>query len=82
MTEHPTGTVTFLFTDIEGSTRRWQGEPDTMRALLVEHDAILRDVIDKHHGLLFKRKPGRRARELPVIDDVRGLCSLLFWHFP
>jgi class 3 adenylate cyclase len=50
----PSGTVTFLFTDIEGSTRRWQDEPDAMRALLVEHDAILRDAIDKHHGHLFK----------------------------
>ena len=50
----PTGTVTFLFTDIEGSTRRWQDEPEAMRALLVEHDAILRDVIDKHRGHLFK----------------------------
>ena len=54
MTEQPTGTVTFLFTDIEGSTRRWQDEPETMRALLVEHDAILRDVIDNRHGHLFK----------------------------
>ncbi|MEO5839828.1 MAG: adenylate/guanylate cyclase domain-containing protein [Acidimicrobiales bacterium] len=54
MESPPTGTVTFLFTDIEGSTRRWQDEPEAMRALLVEHDAILRDVIDKHRGFLFK----------------------------
>ncbi len=54
MESPPTGTVTFLFTDIEGSTRRWQDEPEAMRALLVEHDAILRDVIDKRHGHLFK----------------------------
>ena len=51
----PTGTVTFLFTDIEGSTRRWQDEPEAMRALLLGHYAILREVIDKHHGHLFKR---------------------------
>ena len=50
----PTGTVTFLFTDVEGSTRRWQDEPEAIRALLVEHDAILRDVIDKHRGHSFK----------------------------
>ncbi len=50
----PSGTVTFLFSDIEGSTRRWQDEPEAMRALLVEHDTILRDVIVKHHGYLFK----------------------------
>ena len=54
MKDLPTGTVTFLFTDVEGSTRRWQDEPEAMRALLVEHDAILRDVIDKHCGHLFK----------------------------
>ncbi len=54
MESPPTGTVTFLFTDIEGSTRRWQDEPEAKRALLVEHDAILRDVIDKRHGHLFK----------------------------
>ena len=54
MESPPTGTVTFLFTDIEGSTRRWQDDPEAMRALLVEHDAILRAVIDKRHGHLFK----------------------------
>ncbi len=54
MSTLPTGTVTFLFTDVEGSTRRWQDEPEAMRALLAEHDAILRDVIDKHRGHLFK----------------------------
>ena len=48
------GTVTFLFSDIEGSTRRWQDEPEAMRALLIEHDAIWRDVIEKRHGWLFK----------------------------
>ena len=54
MESPPTGTVTFLFTDIEGSTRRWQDDAEAMRVLLVEHDAILRDVIDKRHGHLFK----------------------------
>jgi len=51
----PSGAVTFLFTDIERSTRRWQDEPEAMRALLLGHYAILREVIDKHHGHLFKR---------------------------
>ncbi|MEO8697402.1 MAG: LuxR C-terminal-related transcriptional regulator [Acidimicrobiales bacterium] len=54
MQSAPSGTVTFLLTDIEGSTRRRQDEPEVMRALLVEHDSILRDVIDKHNGLLFR----------------------------
>jgi class 3 adenylate cyclase len=50
----PTGTVKFLFTDIEGSTRLWQDEPEAMPAALVEHDALLRDAIAKRRGFMFK----------------------------
>ena len=39
VTELPTGTVTFLFTDIEGSTRLWEEHPDAMRGALARHDA-------------------------------------------
>ena len=53
MTTPPTGTVTFLFTDIEGSTRLWEERPDEMRAALVEHDAIVRSAIDAHDGYVF-----------------------------
>ena len=49
----PTGTVTFLFTDVEGSTRRWEGDPRTMGALLAEHDEVLRSVIGSHGGYVF-----------------------------
>src|SRR4051812_26067389 len=50
----PSGTVTFLFTDIEGSTRRWEADPEAMRAALVLHDEVLRSVIEAHGGWLFK----------------------------
>jgi predicted ATPase len=46
--------VTFLFTDVEGSTRRWEADPDAMRAALVLHDEVLRSVIEAHGGWLFK----------------------------
>ncbi|MGH3678665.1 MAG: NB-ARC domain-containing protein, partial [Mycobacterium sp.] len=49
----PSGVVTFLFTDIEGSTRRWESDADAMRAALLAHDAALRDAIEKHEGFLF-----------------------------
>ena len=39
----PSGTVTFLFTDIEGSTRRWESDPDAMRLALAAHDGVLRN---------------------------------------
>jgi predicted ATPase/class 3 adenylate cyclase len=54
LVQPPSGTVTFLFTDIEGSTRRWQDDPEAMRALLAAHDEVLRRLIDKHHGHVFK----------------------------
>ncbi|MGH3144565.1 MAG: ATP-binding protein, partial [Rubrobacter sp.] len=50
----PTGTVTFLFTDVEGSTRMWERAPETMSAALARHDAVLRDVIEGHGGYVFK----------------------------
>ena len=46
--------MTFLFTDIEGSTRRWEADPEAMRAALVLHDGVLGSVIDGHGGWLFK----------------------------
>lgn len=50
----PTGTVTFLFSDIEGSTVRWENAPDEMPAALSRHNAILREAIDRHDGVLFE----------------------------
>jgi len=50
----PSGTLTFLLTDIEGSTRLWQGAPDAMQIALARHDAILRQGIERHGGRVFK----------------------------
>lgn len=46
--------VTFLFTDVEGSTRRWEDDADAMRAALAAHDEVLRGAIEAHGGYLFK----------------------------
>ena len=50
----PSGVVTFLFTDIEGSTSRWEADADAMRAALAAHDAVLRSAIEAHGGFMFK----------------------------
>jgi predicted ATPase/class 3 adenylate cyclase len=50
----PSGVVTFLFTDVEGSTRRWEAEAEGMRVALAAHDEVLRQVIEAHGGWLFK----------------------------
>ena len=54
MAELPSGTVTFLFTDIEGSTARWEHQPEAMRAALARHDALMRAAIIEHGGHVVK----------------------------
>jgi class 3 adenylate cyclase len=49
----PSGVVTFLFTDIEGSTRRWEADAEAMRTALSRHDQVLRTAIDANGGFLF-----------------------------
>src|SRR5262249_52319214 len=50
----PTGVVTFLFTDVEGSTRRWEADAEGMRVALAAHDEVLGKAIEAHGGWLFK----------------------------
>jgi predicted ATPase/class 3 adenylate cyclase len=50
----PEGAVTLLFTDIEGSTRRWEALPQAMASALQTHDTILRGTIERHSGYVFK----------------------------
>ena len=50
----PSGTVTFLFTDVEGSTKLWERFPDAMPAVVERHDAILRLAIEENRGYVFK----------------------------
>jgi len=45
--------VTFLFTDIEGSTRLWQEDEEAMRAAVARHDNLLREAVDAHDGVVF-----------------------------
>jgi class 3 adenylate cyclase len=50
----PSGVVTFVFTDIDGSTRRWEKDADGMRVALAAHDEVLHKAIETHGGFLFK----------------------------
>ncbi len=50
----PSGTVTLLFTDVEGSTKLWESHPDAMRVALVRHDALIRDAVESAGGYVFK----------------------------
>ena len=59
----PSGTVTFLFTDIEDSTRLWDESPADMAAAVQAHDAIVRAAIERHGGHVFAT--GRRRLRAP-----------------
>jgi len=53
MTSRPSGTVTFLMTDLEGSTRLWEAHPQEMKDALAWHDDVLRRAIESHNGYIF-----------------------------
>lgn len=54
MRDAPIGTISFLFTDIVGSTRLWEKHPNHMGAALARHDAIMRTVVEQYSGYVFK----------------------------
>ena len=70
MAQPATGTVTFLFTDIEGSTRRWGQQPEATQHALARHDGILREVLDSRGGMVFTMmaaaSAGRRGSDSGV----------------
>src|SRR5258705_9630506 len=49
----PSGVLTFLFTDIEGSTRRWEADAAAMRVALEAHNQALRAAVGAHDGTVF-----------------------------
>jgi len=69
----PTGTVTFLVTDLVGSTRLWEEQPDdTMTVALAHHDKVLRDAIDAHSGILFATTGDGIAAVFSSAEDALG----------
>jgi predicted ATPase/class 3 adenylate cyclase len=54
MLELPTGTVTFLFTDVEGSTRLWEQDPAAMRAATARHDSLVAEIVSGKSGVVVR----------------------------
>ena len=85
----PSGTVTFLFTDIEGSTRLWEEAPTEMRAALARHDDVLRSAIDAHGGYVFSTGGdgfavafGRAGDAAAAALDAQGALAGERWPTP
>ena len=70
MAELPTGTVTFLFTDIEGSTALWEHDRAAMATAVERHLALLRTAIETHHGVLFKTVGDAVQAAFPTAPDA------------
>ena len=72
----PQGTVTFLFTDLEGSTRRWETHPEQMRAALARHNAIVREAVGSHGGTVFSTMGDGMAAVFPSAREaVRAVLA-------
>src|ERR687885_2386729 len=54
MAELPTGTVTFLFSDVEESTKLWERHPDQMRVALARHDHLIESLVEQHQGVVVR----------------------------
>ena len=82
----PTGTVTFLFTDIEGSTKLWETYPEAMRIALARHDIILRECVENADSYIFKtigdafeaaRQEGRQLTPAQAVALAQQECRLI-----
>ena len=77
MSKLPTGTVTFIFTDIEGSTSKWERFPLLMKKALVRHDEILKRTINLYNGYTFKTVGDAFCAAFETaIDAVRAALSI------
>lgn len=73
MVQPPTGTITFLFSDIEGSAKLWERQPTSMRSDLARHDQILREAFEENGGFVFKTVGDAFCVAFEAADDaLRG----------
>jgi predicted ATPase/class 3 adenylate cyclase len=85
----PTGTVTFLFTDVEGSTRLWAADEAAMSASLLLHDSIVREAIESVGGFVFTTAGdsfaaafGRPSDALLAATTAQASFSSVVWPGP
>src|SRR5258706_4971323 len=76
----PTGTVTFLFTDIEGSSQLWNQHPDVMLHVMARHDELVEGAVQQHHGMVVRPRgegDSRFAVFAHAKDAVKAAAAIL-----
>jgi class 3 adenylate cyclase len=73
----PTGTVTFPFTDVEGSTRLLGQQPAAYRAAVRRHHELLRAAVEAHHGAVFETVGDAVYAAFGAASDAVGLAPVV-----
>ncbi|MFQ5967239.1 MAG: adenylate/guanylate cyclase domain-containing protein [Acidimicrobiia bacterium] len=79
MADLPDGVVTFLFTDVEGSTRMWEEEPDSMAVALRQHDEAIDESVTAHNGISVKPRGEGDSKFIvfrSAFDAVEGAAEI------
>src|SRR5437868_7660726 len=75
MAELPSGTVTFLLTDVEGSTALWEQAPEAMRTALAQHDALFEAAVTEHGGVHIRPRGEGDSRFAVFASTVDGVAA-------
>jgi class 3 adenylate cyclase len=80
----PSGTVTFLFTDVDGSTHRWEVDAEAMRSALATHDRLWLEVIEAQAGWVFKHTGDGVCAAFSTADDAitAAVAAQRGWGLP
>ena len=73
----PSGTLTFLFTDIQGSTHMWEQYPEQMRYAMSRHDALIESAVEQHAGMVVRPR-GEGDSRFAVFPRATDALSKLF----
>lgn len=73
--ELPAGSITFVLTDVEGSTRLWEEHPDTMSKALVDHDSVVDETIERFGGVRVKGRSEGDSTFSVFADPVDALAG-------
>jgi predicted ATPase/class 3 adenylate cyclase len=75
MSKMPSGTVTFLFTDVQDSTRLWEQNPAAMRQSLVLHDELIESLAQQHNGYLVRPRGEGDSRFVVFVRAIDGVSA-------